>query len=715
MAPRWLQFGDNSNKRASVISVVSNNRRSTYEDPDALVNAFSHPFFDQNSVHDIMENPDRLSSGDRPVSRKRYSLFARNIATPDSDADRQGPEGARTWPRLFQDKTSNLKDTGYVGGGELTRKNSRRSIAPRSTGKHEPILRWMRRVERSSSGRPSTPFGLGSQPEEENEHELKKAAISAPFNFQHVAHTQPRELPELDFVSDQELSLSFWAASAHQTPQADLKGIKAEDIDEAQKRPESALGSRPNSADHDSALSRARSPSLRESASPVLRATRSLSNASAQSRDDSRRPSVISRSASLASLIAEQRSPPTMVHPAFRSASEHAQLMPPMPWMAPSGIQTPTSELNRNLDVVPEEAEGQSPVKQTRPQKQADQDLAEGPVEEERSGSPRDTQYSSFSTRSEGQETNTTSQYDTSVPSLSSGETWEEDIDFCYNMEAESTCDFQWRHGRNHCASPHDSLFASPRKYLADSVYEMSPRASFAQHPANRASANITPMLSSPEFASRWEAGAFENPRVAPEAPDAPLPDINRLSSLFDLPMLQSELARAETSSSTESTSPSTPSAAKHLSSASSISSTKTGPENRLSLRPSSQRSNRLSSQPSLRGSLPSPPPTVPLPPLPTENKRPALAKRATVAGRATVDEHARRPLTADERPLQQSAVRGIESLKSALPVRLRASRSVEGPALRAKMSRSCSSPSVNSLYEAHAIPKAAEKFPVWI
>lgn len=673
---------------------VSSNRRSVYEDPEALANAISHPFFDQNSVHNVLDTTEQASPAERPTSRKRYSLFARSIATPDSDRSTPSSDATRPWPRLFADRNVSQRDSVYLVGDQSAKKQARRSMVPR-VAKHEAISRWMRRVERSSPLRPSTPFT--SQPDadaedKDNEHEQRKASISAPFNFQHVTHTQERELPQLDFVTDRELSLSFWASSAHQTPQSDIRGIRTASIDEAQRasRPASVLGSRPGSADPDSALNRARSPSLRDAASPVLRPSRSMSNASVQ--DETKRPATLSRSASLASLIAEQRSPPTMIHPAFRTAPEPVASAVPS-WLIPAGIQTPTSELNRNLDVVIEEAEGSSPVKQPKNSKAAAE--ARQREADEEAAEPR---CSASSLRSEGQETNTTSQCETSVPSLSSGETWEEDVDFCYNMEAEATCDFQWRNGRFPYNSPVDSAVASPRKYLSEagSPFELSPRPSFTSHPANRISINMTPMLSSPEFASRWDAGAFEHPRSAPGAPDAPLPEIRRMSSLLDLPMLQPDADLTESGSSTESASAATtPGAVKRESLTSSTRSSKR------------DSSSRPSSRPSLHD-LPSPPPTAPLPPLPTEASR----KRATVSGRPSMYTPAGRPQTADDRTFQP---RDIRDLKSAVPMRLRPSRSAEGPSLRDNMPRLRSSPSASQLHEAHAAPKAAEKFPIWI
>ncbi|PSK55701.1 hypothetical protein B9Z65_4579 [Elsinoe australis] len=728
MAPNWLQFSHESGKRASVLSAVSSSRKTTYDDPEA----FNHPFFDSTSIHDTQDPSERESTVDRAPSKKRYSLFARSIATiSDGDSDRPSPESSRHWPRLpFQDKQSDLAEDDEESSN-VSRKPSRKSIAPRN-GRHEPILRWMRRVERSSSTRPSTPFGFGERASsrEEDVREQKKASISSPFNFQHVTHTQPRELPQLDLVSDRDLTLTFWASSAHQQPQNDLRGIKAEDIDDAQRmsRPGSAMvESRPNSSSESVNFSRIRSSSIGRDAAPRLRTSRSLSNASERSNEESRRPSMISRSASLASLIAEPRSPPTMVHPAFRDATPLPQHV--MPWMQPSGMQTPPNELNRNLDVVPEEIESQSPRKSSTFDKMERAAIA-GQRRFEENAASEQAHRSFSSIGSDGQDTST---IDMSVPSLSSGETWEDDIDFCYNMEAESTCDFTYGQGQN----PHDSVLAPPRKVLADmdNHFDVSPRVSIAAHQRNRSSMTMTPFLAS---SSKLDLlNAFENPR---NAPGAPLPEINRLSSLFDLPMFKSETEAISPGKSSDDTVTDLRSsqilqstekqshyqlASRHARSGSLDNSSvrsATPDANRLSYMAASPRTSIIKasepvSRPTSVAQAPSPPPSVPLPPIPSDTKKTKsfiAAKRATVAA-ASEEIIMRRPQTAEDRSLLQAAGRNVQHTRTATPPRLQVSRSVETPSLRDLMQRSKSSPSVNDLYKAHAIPKTAEKFPVWI
>ncbi|KAF2226635.1 hypothetical protein BDZ85DRAFT_293550 [Elsinoe ampelina] len=737
MAPKWLQFTDESGKRASMLSVVSN-RRTTYDDSDQVANAFAHPFFDQDSVHEALDGSEREPAVDRAPSKKRYSLFARSIAaTSDGDSERPSPEPSRHWPRLpFQDKqVDEIEDDDPAFG--IKRNQSRKSMAPRST-RHEPILRWMRRVERSASTRPSTPFGFGerARPKEED-RELKKASISSPFNFQHVAHTAPQQLPELDLVSDRDLTLSFWAASAHQQPQGDLRGIKAEEIENVQRQsrpPSSLIESRPISSSDSVNFSRIRSSSIGREAAPRLRASRSLSNASATSNDEGRRTGAISRSASLASLIAEPRSPPTMLHPAFRTATDAPPLpQPPMPWMQPSGIQTPCSEMNRNLDVVPEEIESQSPRKTDAFEK-----LDKSPVSRNRTNvNPKDSHLSVSTVSSDGQDTNTMSQYDMSVPSLSSGETWEEDVDFCYNMEAESTCDFSYGQNPFGSPNPHDSVLAPTRKAQieSDNFFDVSPRVSIAAHQRNRSSMTMTPFLAS---ASKLDLdAAFENPR---SAPDAPLPEINRLSSLLDLPMLRTPHSEAEavspgkisdqTVTDLRSSSAFKPEDLSNaLSNYTLVGSAHHARGNSMdgTVRSDSPDAHRLSaatqvsglpSRPTSAALAPSPPPSVPLPPIPkdiTKTKSFIAAKRNTVAAAPSEEIVMRRPQTAEDRSLLQAAGRNVQHTRTATPPRLVTSRSVETPSLRALMKRSQSSPSVNDLYKAHALPKTAEKFPVWI
>lgn len=60
---------------------------------------------------------------------------------------------------------------------------------------------------------------------------LRKNHISGPFNFQHLTHTRQEQLPDLNRASRMELLTEFSAIRASQAPaHGQLKGIRAEDI-----------------------------------------------------------------------------------------------------------------------------------------------------------------------------------------------------------------------------------------------------------------------------------------------------------------------------------------------------------------------------------------------------------------------------------------------------------------------------------------------------
>ncbi|KAL1959030.1 hypothetical protein VTO42DRAFT_3271 [Malbranchea cinnamomea] len=61
-------------------------------------------------------------------------------------------------------------------------------------------------------------------------HELLKSSISDPFNFQHVTHTNPSQLPPLEHTHPHDLATEFSILRAAQRPQTELKGIRAESI-----------------------------------------------------------------------------------------------------------------------------------------------------------------------------------------------------------------------------------------------------------------------------------------------------------------------------------------------------------------------------------------------------------------------------------------------------------------------------------------------------
>ncbi|KAJ5812527.1 hypothetical protein N7474_008828 [Penicillium riverlandense] len=63
-----------------------------------------------------------------------------------------------------------------------------------------------------------------------NHHEHMKSLISDPFDFHHLTHTSPAQFPSLDQTRENDLITEFSVIRASQRAQTDLKGIHAEDI-----------------------------------------------------------------------------------------------------------------------------------------------------------------------------------------------------------------------------------------------------------------------------------------------------------------------------------------------------------------------------------------------------------------------------------------------------------------------------------------------------
>ena len=66
-----------------------------------------------------------------------------------------------------------------------------------------------------------------------------KYDISKPYNFQHLTHTHAKQVQELKRASHNELVTGFFAIRASQAPQQELKGIKAESLENKTSQAES--------------------------------------------------------------------------------------------------------------------------------------------------------------------------------------------------------------------------------------------------------------------------------------------------------------------------------------------------------------------------------------------------------------------------------------------------------------------------------------------
>lgn len=104
-------------------------------------------------------------------------------------------------------------------------------LLKRNNSKHElTSLRTLESVEDSEARIHYLP-----PPSEYRHSRMRSAAalrynISEPFNFQHITHTRPHQVPRLEEADPDELVSEFSALRASQASRPELKGIKAKDI-----------------------------------------------------------------------------------------------------------------------------------------------------------------------------------------------------------------------------------------------------------------------------------------------------------------------------------------------------------------------------------------------------------------------------------------------------------------------------------------------------
>ncbi|PGH23196.1 hypothetical protein AJ80_02726 [Polytolypa hystricis UAMH7299] len=90
-------------------------------------------------------------------------------------------------------------------------------------------------TEHDEMKEPEKPQGLGifyrsHKSRHSDTHDLIKRTISDPFDFQHITHTSPGQLPPLNHTHPQDLATEFSVIRASQRPIKELKGIKADNL-----------------------------------------------------------------------------------------------------------------------------------------------------------------------------------------------------------------------------------------------------------------------------------------------------------------------------------------------------------------------------------------------------------------------------------------------------------------------------------------------------
>ncbi|KAK4543115.1 hypothetical protein LTR36_005892 [Oleoguttula mirabilis] len=310
---------------------------------------------------------------------------------------------------------------------------------------------------------------------------LRKLSISPPFNFEHVTHTAKKQLSPLETVDEQELTAEFWAVAAYQKPRRRLNGIKADNLSEKlpamgvergapSSRPTSPVPAEPpidrphfygsidqaksvdetmfdeakdTNFDPDAALERFHSTEqptrhprryssltalnerrlrfLQQEPPPTLSESHRSSESDAPGDHTQHASTQLAGYASALDDVAEERDSSSL-----RRISEHVdRAKQPLPALPPQTVPKKSSRSS------------------LRPSNPATPSIASIVSTDRRSSVM--SKRSSRSTYKSPAISSTPASNETRRPSVLSDATWEDDVDFCYQQEAESTCDFDWQ------------------------------------------------------------------------------------------------------------------------------------------------------------------------------------------------------------------------------------------------------------------------------
>ncbi|KAF2159817.1 hypothetical protein M409DRAFT_29629 [Zasmidium cellare ATCC 36951] len=296
----------------------------------------------------------------------------------------------------------------------------------------------------------------------------KKSSISPPFNFQHITHTARKHLPRLETVDEKDLSARFWALNAYQKPKQHLTGIKAEDLGKRRERSVSP-GGRPVSS---------RRTTEASGPSPTA-ASHTLTCSVDETVFDETQETKFNPDDAYRSLEDVHNAPPT--HPPPRRPS-------PKHYSSMSALSSPPASSDHrhvraqgSFDETrlsrspprpgPQRARTSLPVQSMGDKKLLGQSFHEKqplPSIPQEESSRKDSKISLGSGSSRayslfpappGQKIEYPSSVKSKRPSMSAAtvatlssqktdvlneSTWEDDIDFAYEQEAEAMCDFDW-------------------------------------------------------------------------------------------------------------------------------------------------------------------------------------------------------------------------------------------------------------------------------
>ncbi|RMY47385.1 hypothetical protein D0865_08702 [Hortaea werneckii] len=276
---------------------------------------------------------------------------------------------------------------------------------------------------------------------------LNKGSISPPFNFEHVTHTSQKDVPRLDTVDEKDLTAKFWALSAYERPKRRLNGIQAVDVTEKLGQIGVSRGS---------PSSRPTSPVSNPAAESPTRGAHSAGSFGTVGNIDEtmldKTKDVIvepNRSFSAAHLNKKLPNPPQR-DSSLGALNDYRLKYLETPQPVSHDNNTSNECQNRHNTLVMSGADELAATLHPVPEEQSLASMTPEPSEIDRTKQPlpplpphanikRDsTVYEAIPV------VENVRAFDCLESSLSEAN-WQDDVDFCYEQQAESTCNFDWQ------------------------------------------------------------------------------------------------------------------------------------------------------------------------------------------------------------------------------------------------------------------------------
>ncbi|KAL3458010.1 hypothetical protein BJX64DRAFT_267490 [Aspergillus heterothallicus] len=224
------------------------------------------PHFSVSAPHSMAQDLERPSTGASGSDAAEYSAHMRSRSTahaqspkrlsvfsgrsrsntttstsPSISSSRRSPASSMTsaemapMPPAHEDRTTSAAGVRHdrhesvtksllLRGSRILRRQGSKINMVATLDEEEEMERDKSRFEVSEL------FGRHHKTRSNGTHEQMKRMISDPFDFHHLTHTSPSQFNALDKARQTDLVTEFSAIRASQKPVANLKGIRAEDI-----------------------------------------------------------------------------------------------------------------------------------------------------------------------------------------------------------------------------------------------------------------------------------------------------------------------------------------------------------------------------------------------------------------------------------------------------------------------------------------------------